>query len=202
MAAKKDISDIPYLALGAVVALEEEIERAAQRLIEKGKSLTPEGRKKIATAKKGLVAKGDDFSQVVARTVQRALENTGIVTRNDLQSIEARVSHIEKSASTLGKGKKPAAKKAAKKPGGKKPAAKKAAKKPGGKKPAKKPGGKKPAKSAMAPAEAPPVKLETPPVAERPASPAPVKVEASPVAEQPPAAPVTGTSTVISELIR
>jgi polyhydroxyalkanoate synthesis regulator phasin len=131
MAEKRDLSDIPYLAVGAFVALEEEIEKAAERLIEKGKSLTPEGRKKMAGAKKGLVSKGDDFSQVVARTVQRALENTGIVTRSDLESIDSRVNHIEKKVATM---KKPAAKPAkkpaaTKKKASKKPAAKKAAKK-------------------------------------------------------------------------
>lgn len=163
MADKLDISNIRYIAVGAVVAVEEEIERAAQKLIEKGKSLTPEGRKKMASAKKGLVSKGDEFSTVVARTVQRALENTGIVTRGDLEGIEKRVSEIEKKAARR---KKPAAKKAeakkaeekkpeaaekqeaAEKPAGKKPAAKKpAAKKKAAKKPAKK---KAPAKKNTA----------------------------------------------------
>ena len=50
MAAKRDLSDIPYLAVGAVVALQEEIKKAAERLVEKGKSLTPEGRKKMAVS--------------------------------------------------------------------------------------------------------------------------------------------------------
>jgi len=140
--APRDFSDIPYLLVGSVVALQEEIEKGAERLVEKGKSLTPEGRKKMATAKKGLVSKGDDFSQVVARTVQRALENTGIVTRSDLDGIEHRVADIEKKVATRKPGvKKPAAKKpakkkaAAKKPAGKKPARKKAAKKPAAVKP-------------------------------------------------------------------
>jgi polyhydroxyalkanoate synthesis regulator phasin len=127
MAAKRDLSDIPYLAVGAVVALQEEIEKAAERLVEKGKSLTPEGRKKMATAKKGLISKGDEFSTVVAKTVQRALENTGIVTHSDLGGIEKRVTDIEKKVATR---KKPAAKKpAAKKPAAKKKAARKPAKK-------------------------------------------------------------------------
>lgn len=149
MAEKRDLSDIPYLAVGAVVALEEEIEKAAERLVEKGKSLTPEGRKKMASAKKGLVSKGDDFSQVVARTVQRALENTGIVTRSDLESIEGRVTVIEKKVTTMKKGPGKAAKKAAKKPTAKKSAAKKTtAKKPT----AKKTTAKKPAAKSAAPA--------------------------------------------------
>ena len=122
MAAKMDLSDIPFLAVGAVVALQEEIEKAAERLVDKGKSLTPEGRKKMAGAKKGLISKGDEFSTVVAKTVQRALENTGIVTHGDLEGIEKRVTFIEKKVATR---KKPAAKK----PAAKKPA-KKAAKKP------------------------------------------------------------------------
>jgi polyhydroxyalkanoate synthesis regulator phasin len=130
MAGKRDLSDIPYLAVGAVVALQEEVEKAAERLVEKGKSLTPEGRKKIASTKKGLISKGDEFSTVVAKTVQRSLENTGIVTRSDLDGIEKRGTVIEKKVATRKKpaAKKPAAKKkAAKKPAAKKKAAKKSA---------------------------------------------------------------------------
>lgn len=127
MAAKMDLSDIPFLAVGAVVALQEEVEKAAERLVDKGKSLTPEGRKKMAGAKKGLISKGDEFSTVVAKTVQRALENTGIVTHADLDSIEKRVTDIEKKVATR---KKPAARKPARKKAAKKPAKKKAAKKP------------------------------------------------------------------------
>lgn len=122
-----DLSDIPFLAVGAVVALQEEVEKAAERLVDKGKSLTPEGRKKMAGAKKGLISKGDEFSTVVAKTVQRALENTGIVTHADLDSIEKRVTDIEKKVATR---KKPAARKPARKKAAKKPAKKKAAKKP------------------------------------------------------------------------
>ncbi|PKQ28774.1 MAG: hypothetical protein CVT63_00960 [Candidatus Anoxymicrobium japonicum] len=106
MAEKRELSGIPYLMVGGVVALQEEIEKAAERLVEKGKSLTPEGRRKMAGEKKGLVSKGDEFSQVVARTVQRALENTGIVTRSDLMSVERRVADIEKKIATR---KKPSA---------------------------------------------------------------------------------------------
>lgn len=94
--AKKEISDIPYLLVGSVVALQEEIEKAAERLVDKGKSLTPEGRKKAAGEKKGLVSKGDEFSLVVARTVQRVLENVGIVTRSDLEDVDRRVTAMEK----------------------------------------------------------------------------------------------------------
>jgi polyhydroxyalkanoate synthesis regulator phasin len=142
MAAKRDFSDVPYLLVGSVVALQEEIEKAAERLVEKGKSLTPEGRKKMASTKKGLVSKGDDFSHVVARTVQRALENTGIVTRSDLKTIEDRVSVIEKK---VAKKERPAAKPA--KPAARKKAATK--KKAAGTKATSKP-------EAPAPAIAPP----------------------------------------------
>lgn len=177
MAEKFDISNIRYIAVGAVVAIEEEIERAAMKLVEKGKSLTPEGRKKMASAKKGLVSKGDEFSTVVAKTVQRALENTGIVTRADLDGIEKRVTEIEKKASKRPRPskaarpvepeeekapakkpakaatKKKAAKPARKKPAGGKPAAKKTtAKKPAAKRPA----AKKPATGKTS-AKKPPV---------------------------------------------
>jgi polyhydroxyalkanoate synthesis regulator phasin len=156
--AKKDVSDIPYLLVGIGVAVQEEIMKAADRLIDKGKSLTPEGRKKMAGQKKGLVSKGDDFSKVVARTVQRVLENTGIVTRADMEDIDHRVDALQKKVN------KPAKAKAAK-PAVKKKAAKKPAKK---KKAAKKPAVKKTkvaAPSAVA-APAPPVEIR--PLIERP----------------------------------
>lgn len=149
--ADRDFSDVPYLVVGAVVAVQEEIERAADRLIEKGKSLTPEGRKKMMEAKKGLVSKGDDFSVIVAKTVQRVLENAGIVTESDLEGLEKRVENIEKKVS----GKKPSKKVVVKKTGQKKskpakkkakPAKKKAAKKTKTSKTAKKKSAKKPAK--------------------------------------------------------
>ncbi len=131
--AAKDFSDIPYFLVGALVAVEEEVMKAADRLVDKGKSLTPEGRKKTASAKKGLVSRGDDFSMVVARTVQRVLENAGIVTRDDLGDVQRRVDALERKLSRPAKkpAKKPAAKK--KSAAGKKGAAKKkAAKKPAG----------------------------------------------------------------------
>ncbi len=122
--ADRDISDVPYMFVGALVAIEEEINRAAERLIEKGKSLTPEGRKKLMSSKKGLASRGDDFSQVVARTVQRVLENAGIVTRADLEDIDRRVDELEKKVTRRKPEAKPAKKKAAKKPAAKKPAKK------------------------------------------------------------------------------
>lgn len=141
---KKDFSDIPYLLVGGLVAVEEEVQRAADRLVEKGKSLTPEGRKKAMASKKGLISKGDDFSQVVARTVKRVLENAGLGTRADLDEIDRRVNELEKKLSASrsaasSPAKKPAAKKAAKKAGKRagKTAGKKAAR-PAGKKAAKK----------------------------------------------------------------
>ncbi len=182
MAEKIDLSDIPYLAVGALVAVEEEIQKAAERLVEKGKSLTPEGRKKMAAAKKGLVSKGDDFSQVVARTVQRALENTGIVTRSDLESVEGRVTVIEKKVSGMKKGAKPAKKPSAKKRApakkstGKKTSAKKHA--PAKKAEAGKPTAGKPAAVDQASAGQPAARVEAPAPAalepEKSAAPAPV----------------------------
>jgi polyhydroxyalkanoate synthesis regulator phasin len=137
--ARKELSDIPYIAVGVVVALQEEIGRAAQHLVEKGKSMTPEGRARAVGEKKGLVSKGDDFSQVIARTVQRVLENTGVVTRGDLEELDRRISVMEtrvasgKRTAPGGKagGKKAAGRKPAKKPSaGKKASEKKEAKKP------------------------------------------------------------------------
>lgn len=184
MAVKRDLSDIPYLAVGAVVALQEEVEKAAERLVEKGKSLTPEGRKRIASTKKGLISKGDEFSTVVAKTVQRALENTGIVTRSDLDSIEKRVTDIEKK---VAKSKKPAAKKQA----SRKSAAKKTVKKPASRKSAaKKKAAKKPAKKAArksARSDAIKSLLSEPKIANEPLLPPPEPVELSELAPRRPA---------------
>lgn len=135
--AKTDFSDIPYVLVGAVVAVQEEMMKAGDLLVDKGKSLTPEGRKKMAGARKGLMSKGDDFSMVVARTVQRVLENAGIVTRGDLDKLDHRVDALEKKLAPPAK--KPAGKTRAGKPGGKTgarkpPARKKAAGKPAAKK--------------------------------------------------------------------
>lgn len=156
--AKKDASDIPYLLVGIGVAAQEEVMKAADRLIDKGKSLTPEGRKKMAGQKKGLVSKGDDFSKVVARTVQRVLENTGIVTRADMEDIDHRVDALQKKVN------KPAKAKAAK-PAAKKKAAKKPAKK---KKAAKKPAVKKTKVAAPSAVTAPAAPVEIRPLIERP----------------------------------
>ena len=118
-----DLSEFPYFLVGAAVAVEEEIMKAADRLVDKGKALTPEGRKKMASAKKGLVSRGDDFSMVVARTVQRVLENAGMVTKDDLDGLQRRVDKLEKKLAAPAKKpasrKKPATKKAAMKPAAK-----------------------------------------------------------------------------------
>lgn len=119
--AGKDLQDIPYLLVGVTVAAREELLRAADLMVEKGKSLTPEGRKKAMSAKKGLVSKGDEFSQVVARTVQRALENTGLATKPDLEELDRRVDLLERRIT----GKVVVVRPAGKKPAKKKPAKKK-----------------------------------------------------------------------------
>jgi polyhydroxyalkanoate synthesis regulator phasin len=148
--AGKDFQDIPFLLVGSAVAAREELLKAADAMVEKGKSLTPEGRKKTMSQKKGLVSKGDEFSMVVARTVQRSLENTGLATKTDLEELDRKVDLLERRVT--GKvivvrptGKKPAKKKAAKKPAKKKAAKKKSAA-------AKAPAKKKAASAKKAPA--------------------------------------------------
>lgn len=123
--AKTDFSDIPYVLVGAVVAVQEEMMKAGDLLVDKGKSLTPEGRKKMAGARKGLVSKGDDFSMVAARTVQRVLENAGMVTRGDLDKLDHRIDAFEKKLAAPAK--KPAGKTGARKPAAKKKASRKPA---------------------------------------------------------------------------
>ena len=118
--------------------------RVAERLIDKGKSLTPEGRKSMAAAGEGPASKGGDFSQVVAGAVQRALEDAGIVTRDDLDELDRKVDEIErkltpggkraggKAASKKARPKKAAARKSVRKPAGKAAGGKKAAGKASG----------------------------------------------------------------------
>lgn len=93
--AEKDLSDIPYLLIGSGVALKEELERLAEQLVEKGKSLTPEGRREKAKEKKGFASKGGELTDMMVKAVDRVLENAGIPSREDLEAIERRISNIE-----------------------------------------------------------------------------------------------------------
>ncbi len=142
-----DLSELPYLIVGIGVAMQEEMTSVAERLIEKGKSLTPEGRKSMAAARRGLSPKGGDFSRVVAETVQHALENAGIVTKDDLEKLNRRVDEIERKLTPGSK--RAGGKAAAKRARPKKAAAEKASGKPAGKPAGKRPaGGKKTAGKA------------------------------------------------------
>lgn len=93
---KMSLNDISYLVAGGIAAIQEEIERLADKLIDKGKSMTPEGRKKAMEEKRGLVSRREDFSKIVAKTVQRAFENAGLATRADLEEIQHRVEALER----------------------------------------------------------------------------------------------------------
>ncbi|MDD5749093.1 MAG: hypothetical protein PHP64_08675 [Actinomycetota bacterium] len=93
---KPGISDLPYFLVGAVVALQEELGKAADYFIRKGEEMTPEGRKRLQAAKKGLVSKSDDFSVIVSRTIKRVLENAGLVTKADIEGIVKRINELEK----------------------------------------------------------------------------------------------------------
>jgi polyhydroxyalkanoate synthesis regulator phasin len=142
--AGKDLQDVPFLLVGSAVAAREELLKAADAMVEKGKSLTPEGRKKAMSQKKGLVSKGDEFSMVVARTVQRSLENTGLATKSDLEELDRKVDLLERRVT----GKVVVVRPTGKKQARKKPARKKAAKK-------KSTPAKAPAKKKSTPAKAP-----------------------------------------------
>ena len=137
-------SNLQYLVVGAGVVIEEEAMRAADMFVARGKALTPEGRKKALAEKRGLVSKGGrratDFSQVVAKTVQRTMENVGLVTKGDLVSLDKKVDELGReldiSLTRKEAGKKPEKKKAAAKKAKprKKAAKKKTRKKPAAKK--------------------------------------------------------------------
>lgn len=93
--AEKDLSDIPYLLVGSGVALREELERLAEQLVEKGKSLTPEGRRERAKGGGSFASKGGELADMMVKAVDRVLENAGIPSKEDLGAIEKRITNIE-----------------------------------------------------------------------------------------------------------
>jgi DNA-binding protein HU-beta len=138
-----DVSELPYLVLGAVAAVREDSMKLAKDLVDKGKGLAPAAKGKAmdgakakdaliakakdsAKAKDALVAKGtqrsDEVTDAVVKSVQKLLSQMGLGTKSDVESLEKRLATLEKKAD------KPAAKKPARK------AAKKPAKKPAAKK--------------------------------------------------------------------
>ncbi len=141
-----EMNDMPYVILGAVVSVRDDSVKTVDDMVKKGREVAESTMakakdtavdNKLETTIKELIEKGkkesEDLVVSIGKVFKDSLDSLGIVTKQDIKSIEDRLSTVEKNLSAK---KKAAAKKpAAKKPAAKKPAAKKAAaKKPAAKK--------------------------------------------------------------------
>ncbi len=136
-----DINDIPFLVLGAAASVRDDSIKTAEDMIKKGREIATSTRSKVKTATQDkkieatlqeLINKGkkdqQDLVEAIGKRVRETLDSLGIVTKNDVERLEARLSAVEKKLF----GEKAASKKPAKKPASKaaarKPAKKKSAK--------------------------------------------------------------------------
>lgn len=137
-----DINDIPFLVLGAAASIRDDSIKTTDDMVKKGREIATATRSKVKTAAQDkkieatlqeLVNKGkkdqQDLVEAVGRKVRETLDSLGIVTKNDVARLEARLSEVENKLA----GKKATAKKTTKK-AAKKPASKAAAVKPAKKK--------------------------------------------------------------------
>lgn len=133
-----DLTDMPYLLLGALASVRDDSIKTVDEMVGKGKELaegTKSKARSVADDKKleatiqDLVKKGKKESQelveAVGKVVSDTLDSLGIVTKTDIKEIDRKLTELEKMVSGKTARKKPAKKKAAKK----KPAKKKVAKK-------------------------------------------------------------------------
>ena len=140
-----ELNDMPFVLLGALASVRDDSIKSIDDMISKGKRMADgtKGKvknvaeqKRIDSTIQELVKKGkkesEELVEAIGKVVKDTLDSLGIVTKNDIKSVETRLSAVEKK---LGPAKKPAKKAAAKK---KVPARKKAAKKPAKKAAAKK----------------------------------------------------------------
>lgn len=99
-----DIADLPYLILGALTTAREEVEKVAKELVDKGKGIVPSSASEKVKAGKAagesVLSKGaqktDDLTDSIAKTVQKALDSMGIITKADITEIDKKISAIEK----------------------------------------------------------------------------------------------------------
>lgn len=95
--------DVPYLLLGAMSAIREEMKKTVDELVEKGKSGSGKGAKGISQADRAvrdLVDKGrkerEDLLGAIGKEVTRVLDNMGAITKNDIRALEKKLASIEK----------------------------------------------------------------------------------------------------------
>lgn len=95
--------DVPYLLLGAMSTLREEMKKTVDDLVLKGKSGSGKSAKGINQADKtvrDLVDKGkrerEDLLSAIGKEVTRVLDNMGAITKNDIRALEKKLAIIEK----------------------------------------------------------------------------------------------------------
>ncbi len=95
--------DFPYLLLGVMTTLREDMKKAVNEMVNKGKAGKGKGAKGVAQADKAikdLVGKGqkgmDDLLAAIGKEVTRVLDSMGAITKNDLRAIEKKINNIEK----------------------------------------------------------------------------------------------------------
>ena len=95
--------DVPYLLLGAMSTIREEMKKTVDDLVMKGKSGSGKGAKGINQADKtvrDLVDKGrkerEDLLSAIGKEVTRVLDNMGAITKNDIRALEKKLAIIEK----------------------------------------------------------------------------------------------------------
>ena len=95
--------DFPYLLLGVMTTLREDMKKTIDEMVDKGKVGKGKGAKGVAQADKAikdLVEKGqkgmDDLMAAIGKEVTRVLDGMGAITKNDIRAIEKKISGIEK----------------------------------------------------------------------------------------------------------
>lgn len=95
--------DVPYLLLGTMSTIREEMKKTVEDLVTKGKGGSGKGAKGIAQADKAvreLVDKGrrerEDLLNAIGKEITRILDNMGAVTKTDIRALEKKLSNIEK----------------------------------------------------------------------------------------------------------
>ena len=119
-----ELSDMPYLLLGALASVRDDSIKTVDDMVGKGKELA-EGTvskaksiaedKRLETTIQELVKKGkkesEELVEAVSRVIRDTLDSLGIVTKSDIKEIDNKLTDLEKKITG-----KPAKKKARKKP--------------------------------------------------------------------------------------